>query len=211
MHFSLNKLSKTFEEQKVYYLLVILFFCVGIVLGVYAIKSMNYIDRQDLANYYTSFVNSIEKKTIDYGILLLEVLKKNIFLIAPIILLSFTFFGAPLILALNLVKGFTLGYTFTFLLTTFNGKGLGIALASIIPQNIIYIPCIIAISILGLNLSTMKFKEKFIKRTHIKNLMLNKGGANLIIALLCIFIIGIIIETYVCPNIIKVILKNVYL
>lgn len=206
-----KKIGNAFEEQKLYYLLVLLFFCVGIVLGVYAVKSMNPTDRQDLTSYYTSFINSMGKKPIDYGILLLEVVKKNIFLIVPIIIFSFTFFGSPIILALDLIKGFTIGYTFTFLLTTFNGQGLGIALSSVIPQNIIYIPSIIALSIMALSISTTKFKEKFIRKTPIKNLILNKGGINILIILLCIVVIGIVVETYICPNIIKFVVTKFYL
>ncbi|MEG1481596.1 stage II sporulation protein M [Clostridium sp.] len=206
-----KKIGHAFEEHKLYYLLVLLFFCVGIVLGVYAVKSMNITDRQDLTSYYTSFINSIGKKPIDYGILLLEVLKKNIILIVPIIIFSFTFFGAPIILGIDLIKGFTIGYTFTFLLTTFDGEGLWIALSSIIPQNIIYIPCIIALSIMALSLSTTKFKEKFIRKTPIKNLMFYKGGINILIILLCIIVIGIVVETYICPNIIKLVVTKLYL
>lgn len=206
-----EKIGNAFEEQKLYYLLVLLFFCVGIVLGVYAVKSMNPTDRQDLTSYYTSFINSMGKKPIDYGILLLEVVKKNILLIVPIIIFSFTFFGSPIILALDLIKGFTIGYTFTFLLTTFDGQGLGIALSSIIPQNIIYIPSIIALSIMALSISTTKFKEKFIRKTPIRNLILNKGGINILIILLCVVVIGIVVETYICPNIIKFVVTKFYL
>ena len=111
---------------------------------------------------------------------------KNAMLAFPIALTSTVigrqnFYVKPLnriarILALDLIKGFTIGYTFTFLLTTFDGRGLGIALSSVIPQNIIYIPGIIALSIMALSISTIKFKEKFIRKTPIKNLILNKGG-----------------------------------
>ncbi|MGL4914533.1 MAG: stage II sporulation protein M, partial [Romboutsia sp.] len=187
-----KKIGDTFEEQKFYYLIVLLFFCVGVVIGVYAIKYMNINDRQDLSSYYSNFISGIQSSNVSYGTLLFEVFKKNMVIIIPIVVLGFTFFGSPIILIINLIKGFSIGYTFTFLLTTFNGEGLGIAVASLVPQNIIYIPCIVATSIIALSLSTIKFKERFIKKVPIKNLLLNKGGTNILLIILCIFIIGIV-------------------
>ncbi|MGL5649784.1 MAG: stage II sporulation protein M [Clostridium sp.] len=206
-----KKIGDTFEEQKFYYLIVLLFFCVGVVIGVYAIKYMNINDRQDLSSYYSNFISGIQSSNISYMGLLFEVFKKNIIIIAPIVILGFTFFGSPIILIINLMKGFSIGYTFTFLLTTFNGEGLGIAIASLVPQNIIYIPCIVATSIIALSLSTIKFKEKFIKKVPIKNLLLNKGGTNILLIILCIFIIGIVIETYLSPSLVKLVITKFYL
>ncbi|MGL5416958.1 MAG: stage II sporulation protein M [Clostridium sp.] len=206
-----KKIGDTFEEQKFYYLIVLLFFCVGVVIGVYAIKYMNINDRQDLSSYYSNFISGIQSSNISYMGLLFEVFKKNIIIIAPIVILGFTFFGSPIILIINLMKGFSIGYTFTFLLTTFNGEGLGIAIASLVPQNIIYIPCIVATSIIALSLSTIKFKERFIKKVPIKNLLLNKGGTNILLIILCIFIIGIVIETYLSPSLVKLVITKFYL
>ena len=44
----------------------------------------------------------------------LNVLKKNLILLTVLITISFTVFGTPIILLLDLIKGFTLGYTFSF-------------------------------------------------------------------------------------------------
>jgi stage II sporulation protein M len=206
-----KKIGDTFEEQKFYYLIVLLFFCIGVVIGVYAVKYMSLTDRQDLTSYYSSFIENIQTNEISYASLLFEIFKKNIIIIIPIILLGFTFFGSPIILIINLMKGFSIGYTFTFLLTMFNGDGLMIAISSVVPQNIIYIPCIVATSIIALSLSTLKFKEKFIKKMPIKNLLLNKGGTNILLIILCIFIIGMIIEAYLSPNLIKLVVTKFYL
>ncbi|ENZ02014.1 stage II sporulation protein M [Clostridium thermobutyricum] len=206
-----KKIGDTFEEQKFYYLIVLLFFCIGVVIGVYAVKYMSLTDRQDLTSYYSSFIENIQTNEISYANLLFEIFKKNIIIIIPIIILGFTFFGSPIILIINLMKGFSIGYTFTFLLTMFNGDGLMLAVSSLVPQNIIYIPCIVATSIIALSLSTLKFKEKFIKKMPIKNLLLNKGGTNILLIILCIFIIGMIIEAYLSPNLIKLVVTKFYL
>ena len=205
----IGKLNLNKKENKFFYLMVFIFFCVGIALGTYIVKYMNANDANDLTSYFSTFTESIVKEPVNSKVLLLSVLKKNLILITIIIALSFTIFGTPVILLVNLVKGFTLGYTFSFLISTFEGKGLWLALASTIPQNIIYIPCFIALSIVGIEFSSTKLKERFF----------NKGKVNRIVerelilkigVFACIFIIGTFIEAYICPNIIKFVVTNVY-
>lgn len=205
----ISKLNLNKKENKFYYFMVFIFFCVGIALGTYIVKYMSARDATDLTSYFSTFTESIAKEAVNNKVLLFNILKKNLMLITIIIALSFTVFGTPIILLLDLVKGFTLGYTFSFLISTFDGKGLWLALASTIPQNIIYIPCFIALSIVGIEFSSTKLKERFF----------NKGKVNTIVerelilkigVLACVFIIGTLIEAYLGPNIIKFVVTNVY-
>ena len=206
----LQKISDTLREQKLLYLLVLLFFCIGVVIGVYTVMYMEETDRNDLTSYFNSYITGFGVNSADYGKLLITVLKKNILLIVPIVLLSFTFFGSPFILIIDFIKGFSLGYTFTFILCTFNGRGLGLAAISIIPQNIIYIPCLIILSVIGLYLSSTIFKEKFFKHQIISKLEILKSSKNLFIIVLGLFLLGVLIETYVSPNIIKFVVNKFY-
>lgn len=205
----ISKLNLNKKENKFYYFMVFIFFCVGIALGTYIVKYMSARDATDITSYFSTFTESIAKEAVNNKVLLFNILKKNLMLITIIIALSFTVFGTPIILLLDLVKGFTLGYTFSFLISTFDGKGLWLALASTIPQNIIYIPCFIALSIVGIEFSSTKLKDKFF----------NKGKVNTIVerelilkigVLACVFIIGTLIEAYLGPNIIKFVVTNVY-
>ena len=111
---------------------------------------------------------------------------------------------------LDLLKGFTLGYTFSFMVTTFEGKGIGLALVSIIPQNLIYIPCFIALSVISLSMSTEKFKGKFFKRGKSKDTFFD-GVLNKLIIIIILFVIGILVKAYVTPSLIKFVTKKFYL
>ncbi len=170
---------------------------------------MNANDASNLTSYFATFTESIAREPVNSKVLLLNVIKKNFILITIIIALSFTIFGTPLILLVDLVKGFTLGYTFRFLISTFEGKGLWLALASTIPQNIIYIPCFIALSIVAIEFSSIKLKERFFNKGKV-NTILERELILKIGVFACIFIIGTFIEAYICPNIIKFVVTNVY-
>ena len=204
----INKLNLSKKENKFFYFMVFIFFCVGIALGTYIVKYMRASDASDLTSYFSTFAQSIVKEPVNNKALLLNVLKKNLILLTVLITISFTVFGTPIILLLDLIKGFTLGYTFSFLISTFEGKGLWLALVATIPQNIIYIPCFIALSIVGIEFSSTKLKDKFFNKGKVNTIVERELIFKIVFA--CIFIIGTFIEAYLCPNIIKFVVTNVY-
>mgnify|MGYP001775992083 FL=1 len=146
----IDKLNNSYRENRIYYFMVLIFFCVGIALGAFMVKYMNVNDSTDLSNYFSSFTESILVSQVENTKLFFNILIKISITVVIIIILGFTVFGIPFILLIDLIKGFTLGYTFTFLLTTFNGKGIWLAIVSILPQNIFYIPSFIALSIISI-------------------------------------------------------------
>lgn len=207
MNVLMSRFNATLRDSKGYFFIVLIMFCLGISFGLYTVKYMGLSDKNDLMSYFSSFTNSIENESINYGNLLFEVVKKNIILIVPIIILGLTFFGDPIILIIDLLKGFTLGYTFSFIATTFEGKGVGLAIAAIIPQNLIYIPCTIALSIISIGMSTEKFKVRFFKNSKSNNTVSN-GVLYKFILIIVLFTLGMLIETYISPNLIKFVAKR---
>ncbi|MBE6053535.1 MAG: stage II sporulation protein M [Clostridium sartagoforme] len=205
----IEKMNSNFKENKIFYLLVLTFFFVGILLGAYTIKYMDGVDARDLSDYFTGFIKSINNEEIKTKDLLLSIIKNNILTIILIIALGFTAFGAPLILIIDLIKGFTLGYTFSFLLTTFEGKGIWIALTSTVPQNLLYIPFFVGISIISLELSSSKIKEKFFGGARFSK-DIYSGLALKLSFFLILFIVGVLVECYLSPGLIRLVVTNVY-
>ncbi|WP_294186597.1 stage II sporulation protein M [uncultured Clostridium sp.] len=205
----IEKMNSNFKENKIFYLLVLTFFFVGILLGAYTIKYMDGVDGKDLSDYFTGFVKSITNQEIKTHELLLSIIKNNILTVVLIIALGFTIFGAPLILIIDLIKGFTLGYTFSFLLTTFEGKGIWIALVSTVPQNLLYIPFFVGISIISLKLSSAKIKQKFFGGARFNKNMYSELFIKLSFFFI-LFIVGVLIECYISPGLIRLVVTNVY-
>ncbi|NRU59147.1 putative membrane protein SpoIIM required for sporulation [Clostridium beijerinckii] len=96
------------------------------------------------------------------------------------------------------------------MITTFQGKGIGLALVSIVPQNLIYIPCFIALSVISLSMSAERFKGRFFKHGKIKDPFLD-GVLNKLIVILILFVIGILVETYISPSLIRFVANKFYL
>lgn len=205
----LEKVNNNFRENKMFYLLVLTFFFVGILLGAYTIKYMDSTNAKDLSDYFTTFLKSISNEEIKSKELFFNIIKNNILIILFIIALGFTFFGGPIILLIDLVKGFMLGYSFSFLLTTFNGKGVWIGIASTLPQNLLYIPFFVGISIISLELSSIKLKSKFFN-LKINNKFFMKEVYFKYTVLIGLFLLGALIECYVSPGLIKMVITKVY-
>ena len=204
-----EKMNYNFKDKKIFYLLVLTFFFVGILLGAYTIKYMDGVYAKDLSDYFTGFIKNINSEQIKTNELFFNIIKNNILTILFIVALGFTVFGAPLILIIDLIKGFTLGYTFSFLLTTFQGKGIWIALISTVPQNLLYIPFFVGISILSLELSSSKIKEKFFGGTRLSKDIYGRLFIKLSFFFI-LFIMGVLVECYLSPGLIKLIVTNVY-
>ena len=114
-----------------------------------------------------------------------------------------------MILFIDIIKGFTLGYTFSFLLTTFEGKGIWVALSSTVPQNLLYIPFFVGISIISLELSSAKIKEKFFNGARF-NKAIYSGLVMKLSFFFILFILGVLMECYISPGLIRLVVTNVY-
>ena len=200
-----NGTVKHFQNNLWLYVLSAVCMCTGVVLGVYAVKYMSSFEKNDLLTYLTSFVKSDSLKSINYHQVFLEAIKNNIPLIALVWFLGLTMIGIPIILVLDVLKGFTIGFTVTFFVNGLGVKGIWMALFSIIPQNIIYIPCIMITSVLAMEFSFMLIKDN-VKKNWTKNVSSKIISYTLVFVTISIFMFtGFFFETYITPSIIRAI------
>ncbi|MCR3760208.1 stage II sporulation protein M [Clostridium felsineum] len=176
---------------------------IGFVIGVYTVKYMNSYEKNDLMNYILSFTKTSGTSIINYNSVLLETFKNNIPLILIIWFLGLTMLGIPVILIIDFLKGFTLGFTITFFVNSLGVKGITMAFLGILPQNLIYIPCILFISVIAMEFSMGIVKYGF--NDGLRNRIFSKiSSYSLIFLFAGIFMgMGVIFETYCTPNIVK--------
>ncbi|MDP4087740.1 MAG: stage II sporulation protein M [Bacillota bacterium] len=197
-----RNVSKHFQESL--WLYVVCLFCLftGIVLGIYTVKYMGETERQDLINYFLGFKKTIGSEAVNNKSILIETVKTNVPMIAALWLLGLTIVGIPVILVIDIIKGFTLGFTLTFVFYSMSYSGVGFVLMGVLPQNIIYLPCIVIGSVLAIKLSLAKLKDKLNKQVNYhKNYFLDYSMSFLIIIL--VMMLGFLYEAYITPRAIQ--------
>ncbi|GIM27932.1 stage II sporulation protein M [Clostridium polyendosporum] len=208
MNTFLDKINENIRDNKILYLTIFTFFTVGVVLGIYTVFYMSDLSRNDLASYFNNFMTVIGEKPIDYKFLLTEALRNNLLLLLGVFVIGLLVVGAPIILILILFKGFLIGFTFSLIINILGTKGIGLALIAVIPQNLIYVPCFIVCSAFSIQLSIVKLKGKINKAHQTKEYM--SQYFNLYIVCFFLLILGVFVETYIIPNLIKFIITKIY-
>ena len=189
----INSVYEVIDDSKIIFLWVLLFLLIGIVLGSCTVYYMSDFNKVEIGTYFSEFLSFLGTNKISY----LQVLLRSIFNIAPIVLiivlLGFTLIGCPVILFIDLVKGYILGFTFALLASILGGKGIILLALGIVIQQIIFIPCIIILSTVAVKNSIIKIKEG-VGKERLKNSRINKNYMKVQSILSAILIIGIFIE-----------------
>lgn len=196
-------INKHFHNNLLLYVLSSLCLCTGIVLGVYTIKYMDSTQKNDLLKYFTNIASSKNLKNVSYNQIFFETVKNNIPVLIAIWFLGLTMIGIPAILIIDVLKGYTIGFTVTFFVNGMGIKGVWFSLLSVMPQNIIYIPCILIASVISMKFSMMLLKDNE-KKQFAKNIPAKLFSYSIVFFILISFMfIGFSFETYVSPNVMK--------
>ncbi|HCW05713.1 MAG TPA: stage II sporulation protein M, partial [Clostridium sp.] len=194
-----NNVSRHFQESMWLYVITLVCLFTGTVLGIYTVKYMGDMERQDLINYFLSFTNNLGSIEVNNKAILIESIKSNLPILICLWILGLTIIGIPAILIIDIIKGFSLGFSLSTVFYGLSYKGIWFTLLGVLPQNIIYIPCIIVSSVLAMRLSLFKLKDKVNKQVNYnKSYFVEYSITFLIITL--IMILGFIYEAYITPK-----------
>ena len=180
------------------YIIVSLIMLIGIILGVIFVNNMSETQTQDIQTYLQSFTGSLKDgKSVNSGELLKKSLGNNLLLVFLMWFVGSTVIGIPIVLGIVIFRGFCLGYTISAAIKIWGtSKGILFFATSMLLQNLIAIPCIIALSVSGIKLYKSIMKDK--RRENIKLEIIRHTIFSLV--MLTILAISSIIETYLSAN-----------
>ncbi len=187
------------------YILVALIFIIGIFLGVMFINSTQDSQITEIETYLNNFTDKLKNtEKLDHMRIFNTTIKENIILALTIWFFGTTVIGIPIVFGIILYRGFCLGYTISAIITIFGlPKGISFVLISLLLQDIILIPAIIAIAVSGFKLYKSIVKNR--DRENIKVEILRHIIFSLIMLLL--LCIAAVVETFISTNLLKNFLK----
>lgn len=196
------------ENNSREYIIISIIFLIGIVLGVIFINNINNIQQEQINNYINSFVEALKTDyEIDTNSLLHKTIISNIILVIGIWLISMiAVIGIPIVCTVILFRGFLLGYTISSSVSTFGiWKGILFNISSLFFQNIIFIPCLIALGVSGIKLYKSIVNNK--KRESVKIEIIKHTIFSAIVG--SVLILSSFIEAYVSGNLLNIIVNYV--
>lgn len=206
MRMFFSGLMESLKENKITFLWVLLFFLVGIVLGSYTVYYMSDFNRIEITTYFNNFLEFLGGNSVSYTSILVDSIKSILPMVAIIVLLGYTAVGTPIILMMDLAKGYVIGFTFSLIVSMLGSKGVMLVLSGLMLQNLIFIPIIMLISVLAIRHSVTKLKRG-VSRDRVK-LDVSRAYLNFQGLLSLIIISGILIETYISPNLIRLVISR---
>lgn len=201
-------IAKHLSDNFWFYIVSLVAVSTGIVLGIYVVKYIGNSNSETVSKYFESFTYNFNNETFNGAEIFKETLKSNVPYIILIWFLGITAIGIPFILILDFIKGFTLGFSASFITLGLGTKGIWLSLLGILPQNIFFIPCILVGSSIAMKFSAEKLKNK-INRRFIENYWVKFYNYSIgYVFILFVMMIGFFYQSYISPSLIKVLIAR---
>ena len=193
-----NSILQHIKDNIKAYFLVAIVLLIGIVLGVSFVNNLQENQSQEVQSYIQQFVETLKNGTnIDTGKLLSNSLQNNLILAIVMWFAGSTVIGIPIVLGIVGYRGFCLGYTVSSLIATLGtGKGSIFFITSMLLQNLILIPCMLALAVSGIKLYKSILKDK--RKENIKGEIIRHTLFS--VMMLIFLVIASFLEAYVSSN-----------
>ena len=192
-------------NNKKEYAIVFLIFVVGIFRGVFFINNIQEEPKTEIINYLNQFVEKFKGlEKINSIELLKNSIMQNVILAITIWFFGTTVIGIPIVFGIIIYRGFCLGYTISLCITIMGlGKGISFVLVTLLLQNILLIPAILALAVSGIKLYKSIVKDK--RKENIKLEILRHTVFSII--MLIVLLIASVVEIFMSTNLLKLVIK----
>ena len=197
----INYIRNNFKE----YILTALLFLIGIFIGVMIINNCEETELSEISEYILNFIEKFkELESLNRLELIINSAKNNVILALILWLAGTTIVGIPIVLIVLFFRGLCLGYTLSMITYTLGTiKGISFCLASIVLQNILFIPAILTLGVSSIKLYKSILKDR--QRENIKIEIIRHTIISILMSI--ILILSAIIENVISLAILQKIIN----
>lgn len=199
-----KKLTNIILPSKKTNYFVITVLVLGIISGSIFLINLNAQDKAKTILQIQTFFTNISKNSINNGQAIKNSIIINYIFVGLIWILGLTIIGVLFNIFLTYIKGFIIGFSVSSIIVTYKLKGLIAAILYIFPSQVFNVIVVSVLTIYSIMFSHNLLKIIISKKNN--RLMLKKY---IIILILCIIIsfISSLIEVYIFPNLLKIIIS----
>lgn len=181
-------------------------FLFGLISGSLALHNLNPLIQEDLRQYLAAFLQGAAAgpdSPLTGFKAWCEIIKTQAVVLGLLWFLGLTVLGIPLIVFIIGARGFILGFTVGFLVQEKAGRGLLLALAGVLPQNLCYVPAYLGAGALAIYFSFSLLRS------------LREGAVSTPLSVYSLFFLffffflltGAWIETYLVPGLLRLLIS----
>lgn len=197
-------ISKHFSKHITLYFVIILCFSAGIASGVFSVKALSQIQKDQLVDYLVlSLKDTLIGGNLDNNQVFWYSVQNNFKTVLFVWIVAVSVIGFPLIFLAIGIRGFILGFTVGFLIQNVGYKGILFSIVSILPQNLIYIPILMVICVVSINYSVFLIRNKKVKYVRNQKFRTFLKYSLLVLSISVLLLFGSLVEGYLSPVFLK--------
>ncbi|KKB36432.1 stage II sporulation protein M [Bacillus thermotolerans] len=202
-------ISKHIQAHASIYVFVAVLFFMGVVFGAIVVNSLSLVQKEDLAYYLQQFFGQVSSGQIaDSEDLFQQSFIHNVKYLGCMWLFGISIIGLPLIFIFLFMKGIVVGFSVGFLVQQMNWDGFFVAVASILPQNLIIVPAFIFVASVSTAFSLQLMKKVFMKQSsHFQMSALLSKYFLFFLAAVGMAALAAGIEAYISPVLMQIVIK----
>ncbi len=201
----MDKLKGTIKVNKKTLLFFTILLIIGIIAGSIFMAILSETDKKSVTDYFNNYISNIENNKLNYLESIKNGLFNNLLYIIIIWILGISIIGIPIVTIMFFIKSFTLGFSIASIVFNYKLKGCLLNFINIFPHQMIYFLIYMLITTYSIFFSLKMINSIINKKNMDFKVMMNKYVKILIISVIAITI-GIIIETFITPLLIKIII-----
>lgn len=203
-----RELISFFQNHILILFFILFFFIMGLIFGSLAVKFLDYQQKKELIDYLSQSITEINQLLAEqHKLMAKRIIIANLKSVFILWGLTLTGLGIIIIPGIIFLRGFILGFTVGFLVDELFFKGLGLALAAVLPHNLLIIPGLILGAVfslvfvykLGITLLTENRNYKQQLGQGVLNYSAVMGGIAFLLLL------AGLIEAYFTPQLVKLV------